>query len=882
MELNEYFKKIISTSHYPITFSGDKPGYINRWLVKGVPAENVSCSAKLAPYLDTEGELLFLGEVTYSNERLESNWRHYTSKTGPEEDIDFSHNYPHLLFSDDSDKYIYSLSSIYCSEKKYVFFHVLCSIPVRVWVNGQLVFLSSYKYHIKPGLFVVGLEEGSNTILVEKAVLAEYKRLNAGSYFLVDIIPYEQLVKSRIKTFLDEALLPEMELSYAIYPDAGYFLPGQDISFTVLPRWFGKSTAELIRISILNADGKVLESFEGFAPDSFSVALKRSIKGTLQIKVDCIDGLKHSSTVCVFRGDFYKEIGHLVNKASGRRDCNRTAIECIKGLSEIPDIYSGCFGKWPELWDKHPYLLDRLAEFERYLNSPNGSHEKPLFEIFPKNVMLFKKSDIDDGFTAFIICFPKGYSPSKKYPLSVSMNYGVGISTYPIIQRYEENQNFDEAVIISFCGSGVLNRDYICEAEYLNIINLVLKNLNIDMDRIYLISSCAAVSRGFNMAIRMPGVFTAVAGITGSFRLDIKEPRYEYLENISNSEVYHLGIIEDSVFNFSRVSDINKRLKKFKTWSYYELQHNLFDVLLNSEKLFKKLVKERGCKYPKNIRYTIEEPIYNRSYWIRVEYIENLNHKAVIDASIISGERIVVRTENIRCFNLLLCKDRMGLNDDIELRVNNLTQSLKLSSYSNVSATFYNNVLTAEVTPITKESFTREYEHIGVDENLMGIKRVYLRKCIIIKPDYYKINKRAFARRLFYILQNPLKERVRAYKYDAFFESEVTEKDLGGSNFIYVIDSRIKSNAQQHLLNITGIKADAEGIGYNGTRYSGEYFAAMKLENPFSRTGSAVVIAFNTDNTENLLLDFLSSFDTNPMFYSNAVIYNKAVYYSFR
>lgn len=92
-----------------------------------------------------------------------------------------------------------------------------------------------------------------------------------------------------------------------------------------------------------------------------------------------------------------------------------------------------------------------------------------------------------------------------------------------------------------------------------------------------------------------------------------------------------------------------------------------------------------------------------------------------------------------------------------------------------------------EIIPLGREEFLKQYDSITVNENLLGLKQVYLKKCLILRPDSNTSNGDEFQNRLFDILQSPLKERLRNYRYEAADESVVDELKLAGSNFVVYI-----------------------------------------------------------------------------------------------
>jgi hypothetical protein len=887
LAVQAYLEQIITTSYYPITVSGDKPGFPNRWLVKSEPAMKLEEDTE--PRIDTNARVVLANELSFlTREELENNWRYYIAEDqeGFYIDYDFARNYPETMFSRDQDCYIYSLCSIYCTRPRNIFFHVNAMVPIRIWINGQLAYSGSYQFYENPYYFFYPLNPGNNTLLVEKVQFAKYKAIHVlQEFFLIDITPRDFLKQSDARIFMDREFFDELESTYSIVPDRVFIGQDQVPSLMVLPKSFGKSMNEPIRITVANAAGEKVAVVDTLTSTKVKLHMAPEIQGTLLIRAQSLAGRRKQAELCVYRGDFNRNVNDLLSKADTRRDRNLEVMDSIRRLAAIPEPELGSIRGSNEVINLCLYklILDKMYEFEKYLNTKDSSCPKDLFDVFPRNIMLFKGSDVDDGFIAYSIYLPEHYSPRRKYPLVCTMQFGFGTSKYPVVQHYSESGYFKDAIVLNLCGRGTYSMDFIHEIGLYRIIESVSSRLNVDGDRRYLVGGCTGTMRGYGLALRAPDLFAAVAGVTSTFRLDLNHPDYQILQNLSNNYVYQLCNVEDVYFNCARVMNTLNYLAKVKKWAFYGLSHIELDVLLNSKRLMTMLVKEKKPKYPRKIWFRAYEPIYNKSYWVQVESFADLSSTAEVQAEIDGGKKLIVNTHNIRRMVLLLNRRAMGLSRKIFLTVNGTEIGLDLNDFSRITLDMEGLPVKAKAVALPWKTFRVEYEMApGTNDNLLGLKQVYITRCRILKPVYYLEQKKVFAKKLFQVLSQPIKERNRNYYYPIILENEKTPEILSDSNFVTVIDTRNTSNFQCSLLQRLSLAAGNQGWVFQNQSFSGEYFGLIKTVNPFDRNYFSLLIIYNSDVLEDELIRFLHCFDTDRLFYSDAVVYHEGKYHSFR
>lgn len=883
-ELFDYLRDLTGRSVLPIEFLGDKACVLNRWLVKSELATDFM-EDSIEPHLLPEGDLLMPHEFGGSSkEKPESNWRYYISG---ELYAFYKYNAHHKLFSNNENKYLYFVNSVYCTKEQdiVVHLHTLQPTPIKIWINGNLVFSSNPYYVIEKAFFMYRFKEGQNTILVERLSWSKDKMPPMGlDTFAIDLKPYSLVVDEDFNNgFLDDKFSWDIYNTYRIVPDRTVFDKDHGISLVVLPKYFKEGNEEEVRVSVINSKGEVVSSCDTSISKKIYLRLDRDIKGALLVKVQGINESK-SSVIYIYRGNFEEETSRLVRLAEERGDLSEDIINTLKGLRAIPDVGTNLIKGYVEFINDIMFeqILQKYYEFEKFFYSPVGKEKKQIFDVFDSSVMMFKNLGIDDTFIPYSIYLPKDYSCEKDYPLMVYLMFGYGGSTYDDPPIFVNQGDFSDAIALCISARGTLNNDYIHEVNVVKIISEVAKRFNIGRKNIFVTGICNGAIRSINLAMRFPDLFSAVGSFGGTARLELKNPDYEYIKNLDNTMLYSFCNADDFTFNSARILYSLKHFKNYKNWIFHNLAHNEYQDLLSSEKLMKEVIKEKRISYPKSIRYKTYEPIYNKAYWAKIEYIEDLSRTASIEAQIKNENTIDIKTDNIRSFSILIDRDSMGLNRDVQLYVNGMDLKLCIDKFSKNIVVIEDESLKYEDITLSEDSFAKEYDYIGVDENLMGIKHLYFKKCTIVKPDSFNNSKNALAKKLPAILQSPLKEKNLNYTYNMVCESEADKYLLSQGNFIYVVDLNKVYPGFEALWKDTELEFDKHQINYRKNNFTGDYFALVKCKNPYNNSNHALFVIYNSDRAGEELMNFLNTFDVNSLFYSEAVVYNNGNYYSYR
>lgn len=887
--LQEYLEKTVVTSFYPITLAGDKPNALNRWLVKSRWVDGLAFGDGTEPYLEPGGRILPESELgVVSKEELENNWRYYFADDpiflGDQRTF---YEYVHFdqKFSADEDKYIYGLCNIFCSQVAEIHFFIYAVSPIRLWINGELVFCNSFNYFVRPYRFIFRLREGNNTVLVEQSVLKNNRdRQFNPAEFTIRIHPSSFLVNSS-NHWIDQWVIDDLKSRLVIFPDRAFYPVESAMKMVILPGYFLGMEPETVKVTLSNATQSIVKELIVETGREFTVAIDSRVTGLLWVQAETLTGVTKKADIYLFRGDFTATRNELIQRAREVSGFSEEIIRNFFRVTEICNVNTGFFkDSWELLLSEYYYVVfQKYWEFEARVNS-EGALPKSVFDVYKDNAFIFMDSGIDEGYFTFQVALPAGYSPAKKYPLVIFLFYGVGLSQYPdlVLERYPERQHFADAIIVSAPARGGLNRDYINQSNYFKMIAHIREEFSVDRERIYIIGCCTGGMAGAGLALKAPHLFAAVTISWSTPRLDLNRPDYESLKNIDQMVSYHFLNVDDYSFNFGRLWNTQKYFPKAKSWKYGNLSHVEAEVMFDYRRLFHEITEIRAEVYPRTIQFMVDEPVFNRSYWLMVNRIDDLHRKGLIKAQITGPNRIEVNTENIGRFSIYTNRGAMGLDSEVELDINGTRGWLRIDDFGRIDAGLDGNIPQIEYHSLSPENFGQIYSGIGIAEDLLGIKRIYTGKCLLVKPIPSKASHSVVMKRLLKLLQLPIKERTRNYKYDSCLESEINQAGLGQSNFIMVVDARNISDIQHRVLDSVGLDPKPEGIDYENRQYSGVYFAVIKCQNPYNLNRYALLVIFNHDLMVEELIKFWSSFDYNNLFFSDAILYHREVYFSFR
>ncbi len=618
IRLWNYLNKIAATSHYSITFSADKFNYLNKWLVKGAYVKNKS-NASVQPYIDESGDIALYHELAYiSKEEREKNWRYYYYEVRDQAEnqyTDYSKNTPQALFEPEENKYIYSLCCIYSQKNQHVLFSVNSSHSIRVWINGKLVCLSEAGAFIFPYIFKFKLRKGINTVLVEKSSFtAQHSADMERDYFSVHFKPYECFNNDKCRTFIDSEYFGILENTFSIMPEKYFYSPNDKINVVVLSKSLAGSKKDKILISVYNALDE--ELYTCFCHTSKCICLNKACKdeGILKLSVQSLHNKEKKSHAYIFYGDFIGYMDNLIRKFGEAPGFEEGAIQRFKTLKKLYNKDRGlCLSTSQALTEKTVYAVLRqlacseagLSQRDKSPGAERGKYSKPFYESEYITGLYGEEPDSGE-YNIYTLSLPQSKKTENKNRLFVFYQ------PEPVLPYYfgrnccsAHNEFLSDTVLMSICGSAGEGGRLKYRAAH-DVIEGIIKEFNIDRDRIYLVSSYDGVYRalglaaaGFDGGRAFAFAAIAVTGLMAGYEPDEGAwPIPEYMSSIGHTTVLQLNNMEHPFLNLSQALYASRFLSRVKVWNFDNFEANEFKVMFNSLKLLELLAEHNKEKFP--------------------------------------------------------------------------------------------------------------------------------------------------------------------------------------------------------------------------------------------------------------------------------------------
>lgn len=605
-ELRKSLEKIIASHPYnPVTFDGNAVCHLNRWLVTSSLGNKNRFD--LSAVYNSNAKVLSSKEIENLNEdEIEKNWRFYLSE---DSSSFYKRNSPEKLFNRVYDrtqeKYVYCLSSIYCEKGIELLVHVSNTLPMpmKLWINGEIVFIGTLDNFSKNHILSFCFEEGINTILVEKPMCSGNRRLAlTPKWFSVSIRPVELIVNSAVsKVIKQDEILNTHLSSYTISTNKLFYDVDEKIQILILRNKSHDERDICIELTCSNNDTICQRTIRTGIIDYISI--KPNAFGVVKISV------KNRNDYCyIFVGDFREYGLNLETKI------NQTM------LSES---------------DKHSFMLNlKILDKEKgfILNSIEPIHKNYSQPVLDK-LFLFEKqyrnNDFNDsiynGFNAYISPIDGEnltyflQIPTETeclYPLIIYFNFDDSSTRIPTSPNRVLVEKPNNAITITFCGRGDYMNDYVNEFEIMSAIDYVINRFPVDNNRIHLYGICTGARRGFNFLNKYKNVFASIFSFAGT------PTEIEDLNPKSPIPVYQLCNIDDVIYNGATVLK-NAINYKSKIYCVSGFEHEEFiDYFCNKNTLNLFLSHSQILK-PKIRKTTISEMSIKSIYLNRCTVIIN-------------------------------------------------------------------------------------------------------------------------------------------------------------------------------------------------------------------------------------------------------------------
>lgn len=499
-KLAEKLKNIVVANQYAsVSFSLATPCFLNRWLVSSaVCKRNDDLTADVR--CDLESKVVVGSEVeSLQDNELESSWRYYISD---DTTSFYKRNSPEKIFplpiSKSDEKYIYALSSVITEKEGIYLVHIstMMPMPIRIWINGELLFADTIAYIQKNHIFSYCFKKGINTILIEKPLCAWNRRLHmTPKFFSVSIRQLETVINNQFAYEINEAsLLKDYLNQYTIIPNKLFYESNEPIQLIIFSN---KSENTNIRLSVSTSMKESKLELSCICGNETTIQTNSGLSGLVKISIG-------QQSTYLFIGKYSEYITYIKEQIELVDDKDIDTYSMSFNI-DILDAERGLVKNSIE--PIHSYysqdVFRKLFAFEKYLLSNQINNELT-------NGFVALESPVDKTRFACYLELPKRYKCGTNYPLVVYLNFDDSLTRIPTNPHRILKDNDIDAISLTLCGRGNFINDYINSYEIICSIKEISKRYSVDTLKISVFGICTGGRRGFELVNKYRGIFSSM------------------------------------------------------------------------------------------------------------------------------------------------------------------------------------------------------------------------------------------------------------------------------------------------------------------------------------------------------------------------------------
>ncbi len=875
-----------NNDHY-IVFSGDKSVYINRWLHTSEPGNNSSVFCT-EPFLRPRSKIQFVdGTKDLAAQYSGDSW--YFPETAHIKGNPFK-NRLEGFYPNAQERYVYGLSYVYCTEQQEILLHINNShnpIPMRLWINGTLVFFGTQDYLVRRSDLVYTFNRGGNILLVERKINPKNKLRDRylDTHFIVGLKPVKYLLeRKQANGYFDPQYIDYSRDSCDIILEKAVCPQREQIRIIVLPRYYGNGVDKKVQLSLVNSRGEVVftKQTEIFKVSDIPIQTER--QEVLKILAGHPEDGARKTEAFVLQGDYADYCSYINSMAEAKRDCCDEAKHSIKRLLDIPDFKRGQVNQSVYPIDSFVYfdVLKSCWGIERYLHAATRTVEKDCFDISDSSRIVFYDSGVDGLLKAYGIYLPKAYDNKRKYPLLIQYIYSYGV--YPIpglngqhMRDYLHRQDLGEAVVAMIpCIPEKYSFGEIL--IFIDMLGDIVSRFSIDMNRISIVGFCGTSTSCIRIVRHFPHVFSAIALIGPYIEAGLLNG--ELYGNTSNTVVMQLANVEKGLFMAG--CHYADSFANMDFWCDYDFEHEEFSNCYNSIKLAQKITGLKKCPFPEKIDYKSSIPAFCRSYWISVVCVDDASEPVSIEAEIIGSMQIKIGVKNALAISIYIDKSNMGLDGNIGISINGTVKPVHIGDFQRIAVSIGDRDWQYDKADLSESEFDDEYSRFAYHADYLGIHRIYTGSYLLLADDYSYASKDDLVNNLYSLLDNASKVTCEKKQYKRIQRyAEVPEESLAKNHLIHVLHPRNMGSWKDEKLYTPELDASESGIAFGGRRFTGEYFALIKYKNPLNPDKLVLLAAYNSNGALLKLNNLLMKFDEEPIFFNDAIVYCAGEYWSY-
>ena len=318
-------------------------------------------------------------------------------------------------------------------------------------------------------------------------------------------------------------------------------------------------------------------------------------------------------------------------------------------------------------------------------------------------------SRVDGSLQPYALYVPRSYDPAKSYPLVIGLHGGGSNHVLNLRRLFGRGNKPDEPdseamkyfpplpdahmIVVSPYARGTMGYAGLAEEDVFRVIEEVKKCYLIDEDRVYLTGHSMGAVGAWQIALEHPDEFAAIACVSGV--TDTEEAAKQYGMIKERWSLYErawwaairdiLPLLDNArhfpVFCYHGEDDpyVNPRHSREAVALLgelgYEVSYTEFpgvghtdgcDHAYADARIFSILGKFTRVRKPREVVFKTTNLAHNKAFWVRIDSFTQWPAEASIRAEIVDGGTVVVNTEMIGQYSLLvhdmpLC-DKAGLS----------------------------------------------------------------------------------------------------------------------------------------------------------------------------------------------------------------------------
>jgi len=305
-------------------------------------------------------------------------------------------------------------------------------------------------------------------------------------------------------------------------------------------------------------------------------------------------------------------------------------------------------------------------------------------------------SDIDGSLQGYAVYTPATYNRDEPFPLVINLHgYDPSFSSWqqnPFLPMFAPHATaHDRYIVVNPFGRGNTVYQNVGEYDVLSVIAEVKRLYNIDDDRVYLTGGSMGGAGTWNIGLRYPDTFAAIAPIMGPTEfafwngpLSERTPAYRKFfydkmsalsiaENAINYPMFCNHGVLDDIVPVEQSRKIAKRLNELDYNLEYvehpeakhggfkpEMEQGIFDW-------FEDLSRE---SHPKKVVYKTANLRHNKSYWVTINRFIDIMDFAEIEVEMISDNTVEVKVANVAQISLDFSDELFDMSKPVRIMIN--------------------------------------------------------------------------------------------------------------------------------------------------------------------------------------------------------------------